>query len=104
MLYMPLCRAMPGVIVVAFVHDLFANGNRGFCIQFATCISVLLASYGGFPVSTTHCQVIIYIDISLVIILMIPLFSTVIVKVIIITNFLNGCYIGWSCYISRVLL
>jgi phosphate/sulfate permease len=26
-------------------------------VQFASCLAVLIASYAGFPVSTTHCQV-----------------------------------------------
>ena len=33
------------------------NFLRGFCIEFASTISVVLATVLGLPVSTTHCQV-----------------------------------------------
>lgn len=33
------------------------NFLRGFCIEFASCATVVLATVLGIPVSTTHCQV-----------------------------------------------
>lgn len=31
--------------------------QKGFCVQFATSISIMLGSYMGIPVSSTHCNV-----------------------------------------------
>lgn len=33
------------------------NCHKAFCIEFSSCLAVVLASVIGFPVSTTHCQV-----------------------------------------------
>jgi solute carrier family 20 (sodium-dependent phosphate transporter) len=31
--------------------------HRGFCIEFSSCVTVVLATMMGLPVSTTHCQI-----------------------------------------------
>jgi solute carrier family 20 (sodium-dependent phosphate transporter) len=31
--------------------------QRGFCIEFSSCVTVVLATMMGLPVSTTHCQI-----------------------------------------------
>lgn len=31
--------------------------HRGFCIEFSSCVTVVLATMLGLPVSTTHCQI-----------------------------------------------
>ena len=31
--------------------------HKGFCIEFASTVSVVIASYLSLPVSSTHCQI-----------------------------------------------
>ena len=33
------------------------NFHTGFCIEFASMLTVIIASFIGLPVSSTHCQV-----------------------------------------------
>ena len=43
----------------------FINMHRGFCMEFSSTITVVVATLLNFPVSTTHCQVGAVVFVSL---------------------------------------
>ncbi len=47
-------------IIAPSLCILSVNYHRGFCIEFASTVTVVLATILDIPVSTTHCQVCIH--------------------------------------------